>query len=105
MNENLSGSDVLKAVLKGLRLDDSDTGYQRLSEILCVNFGVMIASDGLRTLEKYIPIHPAILEMRSWPWMFADDQECQRFYETLRTVAKKSGLQVQDEQPGRDFRC
>lgn len=97
MSENQSGSDILAAILQGLWLDNSDSGYQRLSEILGINFSVMVTADELRALGQQRPVHPILETMRKWPWMYAADEECQRFYKTLRAVARQAGLQVQEE--------
>lgn len=97
MSRNPSGSDILAAILQGLRLDNSDSGYQRLSEILGINFGVIVTADELRTLGQQSPVHPAVETMGKWPWMYAADEECQMFCKTLRAVARKAGLHIQED--------
>jgi|SRR2546421_6481594 hypothetical protein len=97
MSGNPSGSDILAAILQGLGLDNSDSGYQRLSKILGINFGVMVTADELRALGQQRPVHPVLETMKKWPWMYAADEECQRFYQTLRAVARQAGLHIQEE--------
>ena len=97
MNGNPSGSDILAEILQGVWLEQSDSGYQRLSDILGINWGVMVTADELRVLGQQSPVHPVLETMRKWPWKYAGDEECQSFYKTLRAVAQQAGLHIQDE--------
>jgi hypothetical protein len=97
MNGNPAGSNSLAVVLEGLGLENSNSGYQRLSEILDIEFGVMVTTDELRTLGQQSAIHPVLETMSSkWPWKYATDEECERFYKTLRVVAQQAGLHVRN---------
>ena len=97
MSMNPSGIDILKVLLQGLWLDNSDAGYQRLTEILDTDYGLIITVDELRALAQQIPIHPIFETMRKWPWKFAADEACHKFYEILRLSAQQAGIDVREE--------
>ena len=97
--------DLLKTIFGGLRLEDSDSGYQRLVEILCTNFGIKISAKELRILARQIPVNPLIEAMERWPWKYAADEECTRFYQAIRAAAAQAGLTVQAEVQGESFKC
>ncbi len=97
MSENPSGLDILEEILQGLWLDNSDAGYQRLTEILDADYGVMVTAEKLRSLGHQIPVHPVLETMRKWPWKCAADEDCHRFYEMLRVAAQQAGLNVPEE--------
>lgn len=97
MSKNPSGSDILSSILQGLWLDNSDSGYQRLSEILDINFGVIITVDQMRILGKQKPVHPVLEVMSKWPWIYAADEECQRFYKTLRVAIQQAGFHIRED--------
>ena len=101
MNENRSseypsGSNILEAILHGLWLEGSDADYQRLVDVLNRDFGVIITVDMLRTIEQQEPVHPMLITMRRWPWMYAAKEECQKFSEMLREKAKQSGFNIRE---------
>jgi hypothetical protein len=92
MNENLSGSDALTKVFKGLGLEKSDSGYERLCYIIRINWEVVVTADQLRALEQQSPTHPIIQKMDDWPWMYASNKEREKFREVLRREAEQHGF-------------
>ncbi|MGQ0591825.1 MAG: hypothetical protein ACT4QB_04030 [Gammaproteobacteria bacterium] len=98
MNENPSGSKILAEILQGLGVENSNSGYQHLSEVLEFQFGVMVTSDELRALGQQSPIHPVLEAIGNgkWPWMYASDEEWERFHKTLREVAQQAGLRLRN---------